>query len=206
MNSMRDALTQPALPAGRHITFARWQTNVNALGLDRALRDWITHEGSLTARLMAHSRHFRVQRLSQHKALCLQDEYAEIGLTRPQKVWEREVLLRCDGEAMIFAHTVVDPCATSSDWPLFRGLGERSLGSTLFTDPQVWRDRFEYVLLHSEHPLMRRLRKLIPVAAGWQRVPARRSLFRRRHASMLVTELFLPGISQLRPVNPIKAG
>lgn len=201
MPVMRDQqLSSPALPR-RHVGFASWQPQLLSLGLSPAMRDWISHQGSLTARLVAHSRQFRVQKLWQHKALCLADECEAIGLQRPQKVWEREVILRCDGEPMIYAHTVVDPLASAADWPLFRGLGERSLGSTLFSDPLVWRDRFHYASLHGQHPLMRRLHALLPAAAGWQRLPARRSVFRRRHACMLVTEVFLPGVALLQPAD-----
>jgi len=99
--------------------------------------DWLTTPGSLTARLIAHSRHFRVQKLRQAGNVCLADEAGAIGLARPRRVWEREVLLRCDGRPVVFGHTVVPMSASASDWPLFSALGERSLGTTLFHDPAL---------------------------------------------------------------------
>ena len=71
-----------------------------------------------------------------------------IGMHRPGRVWEREVLLRCDGVPVVFAHTVVPMSATAADWPLFSALGERSLGSTLFYDPLVTRGELEF----ARHP------------------------------------------------------
>ena len=79
------------------------------------MRAWLASTGSLTARLIAHSSAFRVQRLHQRSALCLADEAGAIGLARPGRVWEREVLLRCDGVPVVFAHTVVPVAASAAD-------------------------------------------------------------------------------------------
>ena len=86
---------------------ARWLARAQATGAPAAMQTWLASPGSLTARLVAHSDAFRVQRLHQHSAMCLADEAAMLGLARPGRVWEREVLLRCDGEPVVFAHTVV---------------------------------------------------------------------------------------------------
>ncbi len=46
------------------------------------MQGWLSDRGSLTARLVARCGQFRVQRLSQRQAVCLADEYAELGLAR----------------------------------------------------------------------------------------------------------------------------
>jgi len=180
----------------------RWQAHVLALNAPAALRPWLTENGSLTARLKAHSESFRVQCLHQRTARCLSDEAASIGLQRPGRVWEREVLLRCDNTPVVFAHTVVPMSATASDWPLFSALGERSLGTTLFGDPQVRRGVLEFARLRRGHPLAQRARE----ALGLEDQPglilyARRCLYRRRQGSLLVTEVFLPAALALRPTG-----
>jgi chorismate--pyruvate lyase len=175
---------------------AQWQGHVNGVGAPAPLRHWLTGEGSLTAKLIAHSRAFRVQRLHQHTGLCLADEASPIGMARRGRVWEREVLLRCDGAPVVFAHTVVPMSATAADWPLFNALGERSLGSTLFGDPAVTRGPLEYARIRAGHPLMARAR----AALGDTSIPvlfARRCLYRRHHGSLLVTEVFLPAVLAL---------
>ncbi|MGN6701617.1 MAG: chorismate--pyruvate lyase family protein [Burkholderiaceae bacterium] len=180
---------------------AHWHPHVNRIGAPAALRHWLTGRGSLTAKLIAHADAFRVERLRQHRALCLADEYAMIGLPGRRLVHEREVLLRCDGRAAVFAHTVIPLGAGASDWPFFRTLGERSLGHTLFSDPQVRRGALHYARLHPAHPLAMRARQAAGREGGPADAPlyARRSLFMRGRGAMLVTEVFLPPVTTLQP-------
>ena len=179
---------------------AHWRAHVNAVNAPPGLAAWLTARGSLTARLVAHSQAFRVQRLHQAAALCLPDEARAIGLARPGRVWEREVLLRCNGEPVVFAHTVVSSKSTASDWPLFSALGEKSLGSTLFYDPRVARGSLEFARIRAGHPLMQRacaaLGRAVDTAAVYY---ARRCLYRRRQGLLLVTEVFLPAVLNLAP-------
>jgi chorismate--pyruvate lyase len=181
---------------------ALWQPQVGALSAPPVLRDWLTTAGSLTEKLKAHSHAFRVQRLHQHIARCLADEATAIGLPRPVQVWEREVLLRCDNTAAVFAHTVVPLSATASDWPLFGALGERSLGTTLFGDPLVRRSVLEFARLREGHPLAQRARAALGAEAAQHHILyARRCLYRRRRGTLLVTEVFLPSVMELKQVN-----
>jgi len=176
---------------------AQWYAHVNAVDTSALMQDWLTNRDSLTARLVARCQQFRVQRLSQHKAVCLQDEYAAIGLPRAMKVHEREVFLRCDGVAMVYGHTIVPLSATANEWPLFHALGEKSLGSTLFNDPLVRRGELHYARLRQSHPLIRRIVARQPELAGVHSMLARRSLFWRKGGCLQVTEVFLPGVEGL---------
>ena len=177
---------------------ALWHAHVGALGAPHAMRAWLSADGSLTARLVAHSDAFRVQRLHQRTARCLFDEARAIGMRRPGRVWEREVLLRCDDAPVVFAHTVVPMSATAADWPLFNALGERSLGSTLFYDPRVARGALEYARIRAGHPLMQRARAALG-GADDTIYYARRCLYRRHRGTLLVTEVFLPAVLDLAP-------
>ena len=175
---------------------ARWQPHVNGVNPPPAMRHWLTGAASLTAKLKACSRVFRVECLHQRSARCLADEAAALGLARPGRVREREVLLRCDNKAMVFAHTVVPVTATAADWPLFSALGNASLGSTLFGDRQVRRGTLEFARLKEGHPLLLRARAAL--GAGARSVLyARRCLYRRNRGTLLVTEVFLPSILEL---------
>ena len=179
---------------------ARWLAHAAGVGAPEAMRRWLASSGSLTARLIAHSRSFRVQKLRQAGATCLADEATLIGLPRARRVWEREVLLRCDGRPVVYGHTVVPLEASASDWPLFSALGERSLGSTLFYDPRVARGRLEFARIRPGHPLHARGSQ---AALGGERGVAgrtyfaRRCLYRRRRGLLLVTEVFLPAVLDL---------
>lgn len=123
----------------RSRTYAKWHDHANGVHPSDNLRDWLTDRVSLTYKLMAHCQQFRVQRLRQQRALCLADEWQRIALPRRLQVQERDVLLRCDGRPMVLGHTVVALDATTTEWPFFSTLGERSLGTTLFGDPLVAR-------------------------------------------------------------------
>jgi chorismate--pyruvate lyase len=183
---------------------ARWHRHVNAVMPSSALRAWLTAGGSLTARLIAHSGAFRVQRLRQRSALCLADEARAIGMQRPGRVWEREVLLRCDGAPVVFAHTVVPLSNSATDWPLFNALGERSLGTTLFYDPLVRRGQLEFARLRAGHPLVQRARAALGAAAAPDTVYyARRCVYRRHQGTLLVTEVFLPAVLDLIAASSI---
>jgi chorismate--pyruvate lyase len=130
--------------------------------------------------------------------MCLADEAGAIGLARPRRVWEREVLLRCDGEAVVYGHTVVPMSASASDWPLFSALGERSLGTTLFCDPKVTRSELEFARLRPGHPLLARVQAALGRdAPALETCFARRCLYRRRQGLLLVTEVFLPAVLDL---------
>jgi chorismate--pyruvate lyase len=179
---------------------AAWQPHARAVGACAPMRDWLTTEGSLTARLMAHSERFRVRRLHQHAATCLADEARAIGLPRPGRVWEREVLLECDGIPRVFGHTVVPAVCTASDWPLFSALGERSLGTTLFYDPLVRRGQLEYARIRAGHPLMGRVRAALG-GSDDTLYYARRCVYRRHQGLLLVTEVFLPSVLTLTPAG-----
>jgi chorismate--pyruvate lyase len=180
---------------------ARWLAHPEGVGADTAMRDWLTTPGSLTARLIAHSRQFRVQKLRQAPSLCLADEAAAIGLDRPQRVWEREVLLRCDGVPVVYGHTVVPTSASAHDWPLFSALGERSLGTTLFYDPLVKRGPLEFARIRPGHPLLARVVAALGREGQGVRSDtvhfARRCVYRRRQGLLLVTEVFLPAVLNL---------
>ena len=189
-----------APPRGPSLRQAQWQPHVLALNAPPAYVLWLTAGGSLTARLKAHSHAFRVQCLHQRTARCLSDEAAAIGMRHAGRVWEREVLLRCDNTPVVFGHTVVPMSATAADWPLFSSLGERSLGSTLFYDPLVQRGALEFARLRPGHPLAQRARAALGVADS-AILYARRCLYRRRQGTLLVTEVFLPSVLALIKTN-----
>jgi chorismate lyase len=183
------------------IAHARWFAHVNGVNPSREMRGWLVDTASLTMKLVACSDRFRVQRLSQQSEVCLADEFAEVALPCRRRVQAREVLLLCDGRPTVYAHTIVPLNATTSDWPFFGTLGERSLGSTLFGDPRVTRGSLQFARLRARHPLARRACAAIGADQTELPIFARRCLYQRRHGVLLVTELFLPAIADLRPAN-----
>lgn len=184
----------------RMSSFAKWHDHPNGVHTTALMRDWLTDRASLTYKLMEHCTQFRVQCLHQHRALCLADEYAAISLPQRQLVQERDVLLLCDGRPVVLGHTVLSMAATTTEWPFFGTLGERSLGTTLFGDPLVARGQLQFSRLYQGHPLVRRMCSAIGMTAFSSPLFARRSTFCRKGGMMLVTEVFFPEIKLLRKV------
>lgn len=178
------------------LSISRWHAHLQGACAPATMHDWLADPGSLTKKLTARCENFRVRRLHQSRAPCLRDEAQMLQLSRPQQVWEREVLLYCDAQPMVFAHTVVPLTNSATDWPLFSALGERSLGTTLFGDPLVQRGALHFARLSTQHRLYQRaLTALRSQAFSFQITGdlfARRCLYRRKRGSLLVTEVFFP--------------
>ncbi|MDY7508954.1 chorismate--pyruvate lyase family protein [Ralstonia sp. 22086] len=172
-----------------------------AVVYDRHWARWAVGADSLTARLRAASSRFRVQLLGQQRAMPLRDEWRCLGMAGPADTLIREVLLICDDIPVVYAHTIVHPRSVALDWPFLKALGAQPLGHSLFADPRVERGDFEFALLDARHPLVRRAHGALGDApvAGTARLPARRSVFRRGASAMLVTEVFLPALSNFHP-------
>lgn len=156
---------------------------------DRALRDWLTESGSLTARCQAACRDFRVRLLRYGKAAPLADESPV-----RRNAWVREVVLECDGVPVIFAHTTLSTATNGRLTRWLSRLGSRSLGSLLFSWPGFRRGAIEYCRLDARHPLFRRA---AAHGESGKYLWARRSWHRLGGQQVLVTEVFLPAITGL---------
>jgi chorismate lyase len=174
---------------------ASWYAHAGSVRATPLLTGWISDSGSLTAKLIAHSQQFRVECLRQGRAKALADEMHVLGLPRPMQVIERDVLLVCNDVPVVFAHTVVPLRCTAADWPLFKTLGNRSLGTILFNS-QVRRGALHYARLQHGHPLAQRAQRATGGLLPAQSL-ARRSVFWRKRGMLLVTEVFLPALNEL---------
>lgn len=160
-----------------------WQASCVERGPARA---WLVETGSLTARLQQHGP-TTVQLLWQGLRQPLRDELRVLRASASRVVPVREVVLRVQGQVAVYAHSVANRAALN----LLRRAGRRSLATVLFTDPQVAAGPLYFRQLDARHPLHR-------AAAAWchgataLRLQARRALFVRGAARLLVTEVFLP--------------
>jgi len=164
---------------------------------DARLRHWLLDRGSLTRRIQWRCDCFRVEILSQRIAAVDRDECAVIGVRAGVRCVVREVSLNCGPRPVVFAHSVAALRALRGPWRMLATLGVRPLGSALFADSRTKRHALRFRRLNPRHELYRRACELLerPPACLW----ARRSLFVRRGARLLVTEVFLPAILELRP-------
>ena len=153
---------------------------------------WLRHRGSLTARLQARGT-FAVHLLRQSLARPTLDEAVSLGIKPSQLAWIREVVLLCDGQPVVFAHTVLPyrPRGALTRW--FARLGNRSLGAVLFSHHGFSRGALKSKRIDHRHALF------APAIAAMQlqtaappTLWARRSLFVFRSQSVLVSEVFSP--------------
>ena len=159
-------------------------------------RAWLAYDGSLTRRIVSHSRTFRVELLGQSLRIPNEDEYRALGRPSHRRAFVREVVLHADGRPVVLAHSIVARRDIEGPWRSVLGLGTRPLAMLLFTDPLVRRTPFEYARVDARHPLWRRARHVF--GREFPTLWARRSLFHRHGRPLMVTEVFLPAVLELR--------
>lgn len=155
-----------------------------------AYRKWLVDEGSLTSRLKARCKAFRVCNIRQCWEKPLADEAALLGLRSGEAAWVREVWLQDGGTRLVFARSVLPRASLRGLWHGLGRLGARPLGAALFADARVLRRPLAFRLMSCRHPALR--------SAGCHHALwARRSVFVRSGRAILVTEAFLPEVLAL---------
>jgi len=156
--------------------------------------DWLIDRGSLTDRVRARCKAFRVELVFQGSRRVTRDERFLFG-GRACQTLVREVYLCCGDVRVVFAHSVARRGDLRGAWRALNRLGTRPLGAALFADPRVRRQPLRFRELRSRDELT-----ALALAGVRGRQPAlwaRRSLFILRNSPILVTEIFLPGILAL---------
>jgi chorismate--pyruvate lyase len=160
-----------------------------------SVRQWLGAPGSLSAHLAGAGRVLSVQVLRQGLQALHPDEAQALGLPGIQSGYVREVMLRVDGAAVVFARSVTVPAQSRGPWRSIRGLGSRPLADVLFKRVTgIARTPLEFAVLQSASPLQRHVARAWQLATGEAlaaaALPARRSVFMRRGAPLLVMEVF----------------
>ena len=174
-----------------------WQAyHTMAHDLPRNLNDWLSDPGSFMQRLRfygANNPHVTV--LKQNWRFPLLDEKVALDISGRAYALIREVLIQSPGKKWMFARTVFPRMTLTGKQQCLARLKTRSLGSVLFKDPSLERSEFEVMCIHPGHPWHTYISKEIKTTLPelW----ARRSLFRVKNKPLLLTEVFLPDISQL---------
>jgi chorismate--pyruvate lyase len=158
------------------------------------LRGCLLEQGSLTQYLQkfCHDK-FCLQLKDQSWKRPMQDESLLLDLKEGEYALIREVLLRCDNTTWVYARSIFPKSTLSGAQRRLATLGRRPLGDILFADRSTIR---EYVA-YAEIPATNMLYRLIDEddmanSTLW----GRRSIFQIQHKPLLVTEIFLPAITQ----------
>jgi chorismate--pyruvate lyase len=159
-------------------------------------RPWLVWRASLTWRITARARDFRVEVIRQGLHIPNEDEHRLLHQPTHRRALVREVVLHADGAPVVLAHSIAAWRDLCGAWRGLRGLGSRPLAEALFTDPLVARRPLEFVRLDARHPLWQRARRTF--GREFPILWARRSQFVKRGRPLLVTEVFLPALLALR--------
>ncbi len=165
------------------------------LTMSPQIRGWLQNSGSLTRHIQQRCKNFRVEPVFQSLATACDDELAILKLRPGELAHVREVYLYCGKIPVVFAHSVVARENLRGAWYGMSKLGNKSLGTVLFTTPVIKRTPLRFRKLNLTHPLFRRACKNMQVAPD--KLWARRSLFTLHGQPILVTEVFLPAILEL---------
>ncbi|MGF6265061.1 chorismate--pyruvate lyase [Paraburkholderia youngii] len=160
-----------------------------------AQKDWLTRGGSLTAHLRALGA-VAVRVTREAIALPWPDEAAALGLTPRAPVWVREVVLSVDGVPFVAAHSVTPRAASVGIWQATRRLRTRPLAELLYSDSGVARSSLVSRRVGKRHPLYRLAAREIGggVVDEPHALVARRSVFERHGAPLMVSECMLPAL------------
>jgi chorismate--pyruvate lyase len=152
------------------------------------LRRWLQAPGSLSARQAATGQHFTVQVLNQGREPLSVDEAYALGMPGQRLGYAREVVLRVDGVPLVFARSVTTHADSLGAWRSLRGLGSRPLADVLFRCVGITRQALEFASLLRQ--VCTRGLGATGEDAAQAAFPARRSVFVRRRAALLVMEVF----------------
>lgn len=119
------------------------------------------------------------------------DEWRALGGTPRTPVWTREVVLKVDGVPFVAAHSIVALSHSTGVWQSMRRLRTRPLAELLYSDSSVSRSMLASRVLTARHPLYRLAAKQ---AQASHALVARRSVFLRHGAPLMVTECFLDAL------------
>ena len=149
---------------------------------------WLKTSESLTQKLKAKFPDLEVVILSETLEKPLLHEAQKLGISIHQEVWIRCVLLKSQQMELVYARTVIPFFDEQNPWKSLQTLGNKPLGEVLFQDKSLARSDFEFTQSKlQDWPYLRPTFPFHPPLAF-----ARRSVFEKNHAPLLLTEVFLP--------------
>ncbi len=167
---------------------------------DPLLENWLLDTGSLTERLQANCRHFRVEVLC-HDVFALfasenhylYEQFSEA--IQPTQV--REVLLLADGMPWVFARSLMPLPFIQEGMSKLGELGNKPLGKIIFNDHRFKRQGFELLQIPKNATLPQKL-NITSKHSLW----GRRSLFCYEQYRLSVAEVFLPDSPAYNNLSP----
>ncbi|KND61835.1 Chorismate-pyruvate lyase [Candidatus Burkholderia verschuerenii] len=152
--------------------------------------DWLTRGGSLTAHLRTLGR-VTVEVTREAVDRPWRDEWRALSIAPRTPVWVREVALKVDDVPFVVAHSIVPLAHSTGIWQSMRRLRTRPLAELLYSDSSVSRSVLVSRSVTARHPLHRLAARQGDTKHA---LVARRSVFRRHGAPLMVTECMLDAL------------
>ena len=165
--------------------------HISCRRLNPEVLSWLLDQGSLTRRLISHCRgQFSVQVLNESWQKADINEAKLLGIPDRQRVRNREVLLRCDNQVMVYARSIIPLKTLKGKHSRLRYLGDRPLGAYLFANPGLKRMHQHLAKISRSDALF----NIVLSASDKQcdHIWGRRSMFVIDQKPLLVSEFFLP--------------
>lgn len=167
-------------------------TSEQACQLPELWRDWLLHQGSLTARLRQRcAGQLSVEVLSQDWRVPCRSERRHLALERYQTALVREVILSGHGHPWVYARSIIPSAALECALTPGYTLDEQPLGAWLFAEPSMTRGAIEVAEVTADYL------GAFKLSSGVGSLWARRSVFCVHAKPLLVTEVFLPSLNEL---------
>ena len=177
------------MPTPNDPTDAHWRV-VPLPTFTDAQKDWLTRGGSLTAHLRTLGA-VTVEVTREAVDMPWPDEARALRITPRTPVWVREVALKVDGVPFVVAHSIVALADSTGVWQSMRRLRTRPLAELLYSDSSVSRSTLASRRITARHPLHR---LASAQAQARHTLVARRSVFKRHGAPLMVTECMLDAL------------
>ncbi|MFT6926870.1 MAG: chorismate--pyruvate lyase [Psychromonas sp.] len=168
-----------------------WLADVTPATCSKKLLDWLLDQNSLTIKLQALSGNFQVK-VRQQVTVSRSKDLLSSYFSDENKVLVREVLLICNNKPVVFAQTEIPFTTLTDQQAKLAEIGSDSLGTFLFQDPSMKRDKIEvaqFPVSSAVHQLCIDLNQEVDFPL-W----GRRSLFYVNNKPLLVSEVFLPAL------------
>jgi len=158
---------------------------------------WLLDVSSLTQRLiLASGGQFQVEVISEQWIKPLLSERELLGMRRGTIARVRQVRLLCKGSPCVFARTVIPYSTMHGPVRRLAMLGNKSLGAVLFSDRSMRRGEIEIADI-SKHDYLY-AQAMHGVRQKSDHLCGRRSVFYLSGKPLLVNEIFLPAINNLK--------
>jgi len=181
----------PSLQRNRREPVWRPQRQLYNLPINPKLADWLLDTSSLTKRLVASCNGaFSVQIDSQAWARPMRNEARRLGMRTTSRALIRQVHLTCNGQAWVFARTVIPSHTLSGKQRRLAKLGKKPLGAVLFADKSMQRSEVEIANIRPGQALYDLATKYNDDCK--QEIWGRRTVFYLNRHPLLVSEIFLP--------------